>query len=65
MAKGARASSRKANNEKLKRRVFGPVETARTERLHAKLMELVSQPKPKLAKDDRVEDGVMDVQEGK
>ena len=46
MAKSARASSRKANNQKLKRNVFGPVETARTDRLSAKLMELVAQAKP-------------------
>jgi hypothetical protein len=52
MAKGARASTRKANNSKLKSRVFGPVETARTERLSAKLLELASQPKPKQGTDD-------------
>ncbi|KAI1006760.1 GPI ethanolamine phosphate transferase 2 [Podosphaera aphanis] len=46
MAKGARASSRKANNAMLKSRVFGPIETARTERLSSKLLELASQPKP-------------------
>ena len=50
MAKGARASTIKTNNSKLKSRVFGPVETARTERLSQKLLELASQPKPK-AKD--------------
>ena len=47
MAKGARASTKKANNARLKSRVFGPVETARNERLSAKLLELASQPKPK------------------
>jgi len=46
MAKGARASTIKANNSKLKSRVFGPIETARTERLSAKLLELAAQPKP-------------------
>lgn len=46
MAKGARNSVRKANNVKLKAKVFGPVEDARTERLHAKLEELIAQPKP-------------------
>jgi len=46
MAKGARASTNKANNAKLKSRVFGPVETERTARLSAKLLELASQPKP-------------------
>lgn len=29
--------------------VFGPVETARTERLSQRLLELASQPKPKAA----------------
>ena len=37
MAKGARASSKKANRTKLRANVFGPVEQARAERLHAKL----------------------------
>lgn len=53
MAKSARASSRKNNNQKLKKNVFGPVELARTERLSAKLMELVAQQVPvKEAKED-------------
>jgi hypothetical protein len=60
MAKGARASTKKANNQKLKSRVFGPVESARTERLSAKLLELASQPKPKPAK----EDIIMEFEEG-
>ncbi|CAI4211445.1 unnamed protein product [Parascedosporium putredinis] len=46
MAKSARASSRKVNNQRLKTNVFGPVESARAERLSAKLMELANQPKP-------------------
>ncbi|KAK7403191.1 hypothetical protein QQX98_011055 [Neonectria punicea] len=46
MAKSARASSRKANNQRLAAKVFGPVEAARAERLHAKLLELAKQPKP-------------------
>lgn len=45
MAKGARASTRKANNAALKSKVFGPVEDARTQRLSAKLLELAQQPK--------------------
>lgn len=56
MAKGARASTKKANNARLKAGVFGPVESARNERLSAKLLELASQPKPKQ------DDLVMDVQ---
>ncbi|CZT46208.1 uncharacterized protein RSE6_06607 [Rhynchosporium secalis] len=47
MAKGSRASTKKANNAKLKSRVFGPVETDRTARLSAKLMALAAQPKTK------------------
>ena len=59
MAKGARASSIKTNNAALKKKVFGPVETSRTERLSAKLLELASQPKPEQVK----EYVAMDVQE--
>ena len=46
MAKGLRSSRNKANNRKLKAKVFGPVEDARKERLSAKLLELASQPRP-------------------
>ncbi|KEZ44864.1 hypothetical protein SAPIO_CDS2994 [Scedosporium apiospermum] len=46
MAKSLRSSSRKTNNQRLKSNVFGPAESARLERLSAKLMELASQPKP-------------------
>jgi Protein of unknown function (DUF2423) len=46
MAKGARASSRKRNNAALRAKIFGPAVDARTERLSAKLQELVSKPKP-------------------
>lgn len=46
MAKSSRASTTKANNQLLKAKVFGPVESARQERLSAKLLELASQPKP-------------------
>ncbi|KAH9221150.1 hypothetical protein DL95DRAFT_519569 [Leptodontidium sp. 2 PMI_412] len=52
MAKGARASTKKANNVKLKSKVFGPVETDRTARLSAKLLALAAQPKPKPAEKD-------------
>ena len=48
MAKSARASRTKANNQALKKKVFGPVETARNERLNAKLLELAQQPKEKM-----------------
>ncbi|KAM0719223.1 hypothetical protein Q7P37_005128 [Cladosporium fusiforme] len=45
MAKGLRASRMKKNNQALSKRVFGPVEAARNERLSAKLLELARQPK--------------------
>lgn len=35
------------NNSKLRSHVFGPVESARKERLSAKLLELASKPKPR------------------
>ncbi|KAF1832765.1 hypothetical protein BDW02DRAFT_454262, partial [Decorospora gaudefroyi] len=56
MAKGARASSKKANRTALRARVFGPVEQARAERLHAKLVETVRQPKPEQTAMDTAED---------
>lgn len=56
MAKGLRASSKKANRSKLRARVFGPVEQARVERLHAKLLETVQQPKPESNQMDTAED---------
>lgn len=46
MGKGLRSSVNKTNNRKLKKNVFGPVESARTERLSQKLLELAAQPKP-------------------
>ncbi|KAI1417832.1 hypothetical protein F5Y13DRAFT_151933 [Hypoxylon sp. FL1857] len=46
MAKSARSSTRKTNNQRLKANVFGPIEAARAERLSAKLLELAAQPKP-------------------
>lgn len=48
MAKSARSSRTKANNQALKKKVFGPVETARNERMNAKLLELAQQPKEKM-----------------
>lgn len=46
MAKSSRASTKKANNQRLVSKVFGPVEDARQQRLAAKLLEIASQPKP-------------------
>jgi hypothetical protein len=56
MAKGARASSKKANRTKLRARVFGPADKARAERIHAKLLETISQPKPDKTDMDTAED---------
>ena len=55
MAKGLRASVNKNNNTRLRAKVFGPVEDARTARLSAKLMELVSQAKP--TRENKEEEG--------
>ncbi|KAI1502274.1 hypothetical protein F5X99DRAFT_379682 [Biscogniauxia marginata] len=46
MAKSSRASTVKANNQRLKAKVFSPVEEERNARLSAKLLELAAQPKP-------------------
>ena len=57
MAKSARASITKRNNQRLKKKVFGPVESARNERLNAKLLELASQPKPPRSEMEVEEEG--------
>lgn len=46
MAKSVRASVSKRNRANLRKKVFGPLNDARTERLSAKLQELASQPRP-------------------
>lgn len=46
MAKGLRASSERANRRKLRANVFGPVEKARADRLHAKLLATINSEKP-------------------
>jgi hypothetical protein len=56
MAKSARASSKKANHTKLRARVFGPVEQARAERIHAKLLETIQQAKHEKTEMDTAED---------
>jgi hypothetical protein len=65
MAKSLRASSRKANNMRLKAALFGPAEQARAERLSAKLMELANEPKPtreiEMKVDDIASDGMLDI----
>ena len=59
MAKGLRSSRNKANKSKLRSNVFGPVESARKERLSAKMIELASKSQPNL------EQGMKMADEGK
>ena len=56
MAKGLRASTKKANRTNLRSRVFGPVEEARKERLSAKLLELASKPRTVSREDVKMTD---------
>jgi hypothetical protein len=56
MAKSARASSKKVNHTKLRARVFGPVEKARAERIHAKLLATIQQAKPERTAMDTAQD---------
>jgi hypothetical protein len=53
MAKGLRASSKKSNKASLRQKVFGPVESARKERLSTKLLELVSRPQSIASQDQK------------
>lgn len=46
MAKSLRATSKKVNKSNLRKRVFGPIEAARLERLSKKQQEIVSSSKP-------------------
>ncbi|KAJ5658057.1 uncharacterized protein N7484_001706 [Penicillium longicatenatum] len=55
MAKSIRASVSKRNRANLRKKVFGPVVDARTERLAAKLQELASQPRPKAPENSNME----------
>ncbi|KAJ5986818.1 hypothetical protein N7451_011183 [Penicillium sp. IBT 35674x] len=55
MAKSIRASVSKRNRATLRKKVFGPVVDARTERLAAKLQELASQPRPKAPEKSNME----------
>lgn len=54
MAKGLRSSVKKSNKASLRHKVFGPVESARKERLSAKLLELASQPKSAAGEDEKI-----------
>lgn len=55
MAKSVRASVSKRNRANLRKKVFGPVVDARTERLSTKLQEIASQPKPEAPKKPEME----------
>lgn len=46
MAKSSRSSTKKFNNQRKAASIFGPAESARAERLSARLLELAKQPKP-------------------
>lgn len=57
MAKSLRSSTEKADKAILRRRVFGPKEAARKERLSVKLLELASKSQAKSAgKDTKTND---------
>ncbi|KAK4621719.1 hypothetical protein CLAFUW4_06828 [Fulvia fulva] len=56
MAKSSRSSRLKKNNAVLKKKVFGPVETARIERQNAKLLELAKQPKERMEVEETTDD---------
>lgn len=57
MAKSIRASVGKRNRQNLRKKVFGPVVDARTERLAAKLQEIASQPRPEIPQKNAMETG--------
>ena len=56
MAKGLRSKSSKVHKAQLRSRVFGPVESARNERLSSKLLQLASKPRDTAAADVRMKD---------
>lgn len=58
MAKGLRASTKKANKTLLRQNVFGPIEAARKERLSAKLLELASKSSLAIPADVKMVDEV-------
>lgn len=57
MAKGLRASTKKANKSLLRQNVFGPVEAARKDRLSAKLLDLASKSSPAIPTDVKMAEG--------
>ena len=56
MAKSSRSSVIKTNNRRLKKNKFGPIESARAERLSAKLLALAAEAKP--VKDVEMNEGM-------
>lgn len=64
MAKSSRASSRKTNNQRLKAKVFGPIEAERNARLSAKLLELATAPKPEAEQADGETMNIVNESEG-
>lgn len=64
MAKGLRASTKKANRSKLRSKVFEPVEDARTERLSAKLLEIALRPRPRADEEGEKGQNARAVQQG-
>jgi hypothetical protein len=56
MAKGLRASTKKANRAKLRSKVFGPVEDARMQRLSSRLLDIASRPQSKATQDVGVDE---------
>ncbi|PPJ50735.1 hypothetical protein CBER1_08103 [Cercospora berteroae] len=56
MGKSSRSSSIKKNNQALKKKVFGPVETARIERQNAKLLALAQAPKELVMEDSKADE---------
>lgn len=65
MAKGLRASTKKANKTLLRQNVFGPIEAARKERLSAKLLELASKSSLSIPGDVKMVDEVHEGEEKK
>lgn len=61
MAKGLRSSTKKSNRTALRSKVFEPVENARLERIHQKMLETAQQPKPENPKKNEME---LDAPEG-
>jgi hypothetical protein len=57
MTRGLRSSGLKKNKKALRKRVFGPVEQARQERMSQKLASIIAAPKPERNEMEHVEEG--------